>query len=274
MKKLQRLIIGLITGLILVGCSGKVVRTLAPDTVDEKRINLEASKSYQQVIAESKLSKDKRLVEMVKRVGMRIAKASGEPFDWEIELIESPELNAWCMPGGKMAVYTGILPVLKTEGALAAVIGHEVAHATRRHGMNGYAQAIENQLATAAVAGIAVLAAEFYCESQECKALATIGGAAGAMGLAFFERKFSRDDETDADRIGQIYMAKAGYDPAEAIEVWERMAQATGGDGGPEFMSTHPSNKNRKQRLSQWLSETKPLYEKAPQKYGIGETIF
>ena len=274
MKKLQRLIIGLMTGLMLIGCSGKVVRTLAPDTVDEKRINLEASRSYQQVIAESKLSKDKRLVEMVKRVGMRIAKASGEPFDWEIELIESPELNAWCMPGGKMAVYTGILPVLKTEGALAAVIGHEVAHATRRHGMNGYAQAIENQLATAAVAGIAVLAAEFYCESQECKALATIGGAAGAMGLAFFERKFSRDDETDADRIGQIYMAKAGYDPAEAIEVWERMAQATGGDGGPEFMSTHPSNENRKQRLSQWLPETKSLYKKASQQHGIGENIF
>jgi predicted Zn-dependent protease len=178
------------------------------------------------------------------------------------------------MPGGKMAVYTGILPVLKTEGALAAVIGHEVAHATRRHGMNGYAQAIENQLATAAVAGIAVLAAEFYCESQECKALATIGGATGAMGLAFFERKFSRDDETDADRIGQIYMAKAGYDPAEAIEVWERMAQATGGNGGPEFMSTHPSNENRKQRLSQWLSETKPHYEKASQQHGIGENIF
>ena len=114
MKKLQRLIIGLMTGLMLIGCSGKVVRTLAPDTVDEKRINLEASRSYQQVIAESKLSKDKRLVEMVKRVGMQIAKASGEPFDWEIELIESPELNAWCMPGGKMAVYTGILPVPKT----------------------------------------------------------------------------------------------------------------------------------------------------------------
>ena len=271
---LKRLVIGLITGLILVGCSGKVVRTLAPDTVDEKRINLEANKSYQQVIAGSELSKDNRLVEMVKRVGMRIAKASGEPFDWEIELIESPELNAWCMPGGKMAVYTGILPVLKTEGALAAVIGHEVAHATRRHGMNGYAQAIENQLATAAVAGIAVLAAEFYCESQECKALATVGGAAGAMGLAFFERKFSRDDETDADRVGQIYMAKAGYDPVAAIAVWERMAQATGGGDSPEFMSTHPSNKNRKQRLSQWLSETKSLYEKAPQKYGIGETIF
>jgi len=119
-----------------------------------------------------------------------------------------------------------------------------------------------------------VLAAEFYCESQECKALATIGGAAGAMGLAFFERKFSRDDETDADRIGQIYMAKAGYDPAEAIEVWERMAQATGGDGGPEFMSTHPSNENRKQRLSQWLPETKSLYEKASQQHGIGENIF
>jgi predicted Zn-dependent protease len=94
------------------------------------------------------------------------------------------------------------------------------------------------------------------------------------MGLAFFERKFSRDDETDADRIGQIYMAKAGYDPAEAIEVWERMAKATGGKGGPEFMSTHPSNENRKQQLSQWLSETKSLYEKAPQKHGIGETIF
>jgi predicted Zn-dependent protease len=271
---LQRLIIGLIASMMLVGCSGKVLRTLAPDTVDEVRINKEANKSYRQVVAESKLSQDQRLVEMVKRVGIRIAKASGEPFDWEIELIESPELNAWCMPGGKMAVYTGILPVLKTEGALAAVIGHEIAHATRRHGMKGYAQAIENQLATAAVAGIAVLAAEFYCESKECKTLATIGGAASAMGLAFFQRKFSRDDETDADRVGQVYMAKAGYDPAEAIEVWERMAQATGGGDGPEFMSTHPSNENRKQRLSKWLPETKTLYEKALHKHGIGENIF
>ncbi len=94
------------------------------------------------------------------------------------------------------------------------------------------------------------------------------------MGLAFFERKFSRDDETDADRIGQIYMAKAGYDPAEAIEVWERMARRQVAEVVQNLCLPTPSNENRKQRLSQWLSETKPLYEKAPQKYGIGETIF
>jgi predicted Zn-dependent protease len=273
-EMLHRVLLGLLASLLFVGCSGKVVKTLSPETVSESRINKEADKSYRQIVSESKLSRDKRLVEMVKRVGMRIAKASGEPFQWEIELIESPELNAWCMPGGKMAVYTGILPVLQTEGALAAVIGHEVAHATRRHGMNGYAKAIENQIATMAVVGVAAVASEFYCQTEQCKLLAKVGGAAGALGVAFFDRKFGRDDETDADRWGQIYMARAGYDPAEAIKVWERMAAATGGGGGPEFMSTHPSNENRRNRLSQWLPETRSIYEKAPKKYGVGEKLF
>ncbi len=258
---------------LVVGCSGSVVRTLAPEAVSETRINQESAKSYKQVIAESKLSTDQRRVALVKRVGQRIAKASGEPFDWEIELIESPELNAWCMPGGKIAVYTGILDVLETEAALAAVMGHEVAHATRRHGMKGYAKAIENQLATAAVVGVAVVAAEAYCQSEQCKTLAKVGGAAGALGLAFFQRKYSRDDETDADRYGQIYMARAGYDPAEASRVWDRMAKATGGGGGPEFMSTHPSHENRKKRLSEWLPETRALYQKAPKQYGLGEKL-
>src|SRR4029077_8636549 len=110
-------------------------------------INAESAKAYREVKAKSKISTHAEWNAMVQRVATRIAKASGENFQWEYVLLESPEVNAWCMPGGKIAVYTGIMPVLKTEGALAAVLGHEVAHATRRHGKQRYARAIrENAL--------------------------------------------------------------------------------------------------------------------------------
>jgi predicted Zn-dependent protease len=123
-------------------------------TPSEPEINAESAKAYAEVKAKSKISNRKDWNEMVQRVGRRIADASGENFEWEIILIDSNEPNAWCMPGGKMAVYTGIMPILKTEGALAAVMGHEVAHATRRHGQKAYARAIEEQQ-TGALIGVA-----------------------------------------------------------------------------------------------------------------------
>lgn len=236
-------------------------------------INAQAAKAYQEVKAKSKLSKNREWTEMVQRVADRIAKASGENFQWEYVLIDSPEVNAWCMPGGKIAVYTGIMPVLKTEGALAAVLGHEVAHATRRHGKQRYARAVRNSILGVVVGGAAAIGGQMLCKTDTCKKLAMAGGAAAGFAITFFDRKFSRGDETDADKFGQVYMARAGYDPSESIVLWQRMAAAHGGKSPPEFLSTHPSDQTRRSNLSNWLPQAQQYYAQAPVKYGIGESI-
>jgi len=239
----------------------------------EKQIDAESVKAYEDVKKKAKRSKDARLTAMVEKVSMRIAKASGYDFDWEVILIEENQPNAWCMPGGKMAVYTGILPILKTEGALAAVMGHEVAHATQKHGHQGYAKAISDQKKMLVLGILGIGASQFLCKTKTCKILAAGGIALAAFTAAFFSRKFSRGNETEADQVGQIYMAKAGYEPAESIKVWERMEAASGGKSPPEFMSTHPSNANRRAKLRSWLPEAKKEYSKADHHYGIGASI-
>jgi metalloendopeptidase OMA1, mitochondrial len=240
----------------------------------EKDINAESAKAYEEVKAKSKMSTNQDWKRMLDRVASRIADSSGEKtFKWEWVLIESPEVNAWCMPGGKMAVYTGIMPVLKNEAALAAVLGHEVAHATRRHGKQRYARAIKGNLAGMIIGGAAVVGGQLLCKTDTCKALTGLGGAAAGLAVAFFDRKYSRGDETEADKFGQEYMAEAGYDPAEAIKLWERMGAANGGKAPPEIMSTHPSDSTRRQNLSNWLPETRQLYSQAPHQYGLGEEI-
>jgi len=254
--------------LSLVGCSSMGVKEPS-----DAEINAEAAKAYQEVKSKSKLSTNKDWNDMVQRVASRIASASGEKFNWEYVVIESPEINAWCMPGGKIAVYTGIMPVLKTEAALAAVLGHEVAHATLRHGKQRYARAMKENI-IGLVAGVAVAAGgQFLCKTDTCKTLAQVGGVAAGFALTFFDRKFSRGDETSADKEGQIYMAKAGYDPAEAPRLWDRMATANGGKAPPEFMSTHPSDANRKANLNAWMADAERAYANAPKKYGLGEPI-
>ncbi len=241
--------------------------------ISEGEINAEATKAYAEIKAKSKISQNKEWTAMVQRVAQRIAKASGENFQWEYVLIDSPEVNAWCMPGGKIAVYTGIMPVLKTEGALAAVLGHEVAHATLRHGMMGYARAKQNNYWGLAIAGAAVLGGELVCKTDNCKKMAQLGGIAAGFAVTFIDRKFSRDDESSADKSGQIYMARAGYDPREAMNLWDRMKAANGGKSLPEFVSTHPSDDKRKAQLNAWLAAAEAEYQKAPQKFGVGEVI-
>lgn len=255
---------------ILIGLNFQSCSSLDPD---EKDIDAMALKSYEEVKTKSKVSTNAEWTAMVNRVASRIAKASGEDFKWEWMLIESPEVNAWCMPGGKMAVYTGIMPVLKTEGALAAVLGHEVAHATKRHGKKQYARAMKGNIAGLVVGTATAVGGQVFCKSQSCRMLTGLGGAAAGFAVAFFDRKFSRGDETQADKVGQNYMAKAGYDPAEAVKVWERMAEANKGQAPPEFMSTHPSDETRKKNLNQWLPEAEKIYSESSEKYGVGEPI-
>jgi predicted Zn-dependent protease len=244
----------------------------AKEPTDDE-INAESAKAYADVKAKSKMSTNKEWNDMVQRVVKRIAVASGENFQWEAVVIESPEVNAWCMPGGKIAVYTGIMPVLKTEAALAAVLGHEVAHATRRHGKKGYARAIKEQYAGLALGAGAIIAGQLLCKSSTCKTASLAGGAGAGLLITFLDRKFSRTDETEADQYGQMYMAKAGYDPAESIKLWERMGAAMAGKAPPEWMSTHPSDSTRRGNLKNWLPQAEVAYNQAPNHYGLGATV-
>lgn len=263
MKKLI-LIFSLLSLILFSSCS-----TLDPD---QKEINAMALQAYNEVKAKSKISNNAEWKAMVDRVAKRIAKESGHDFDWEWMLIESPEVNAWCMPGGKIAVYTGIMPVLENEAALAAVLGHEVAHATENHGKERYARAIRGNLAGLVIGGAAAVGGQLFCQSESCRLLTGLGGAAAGFAITFFDMKYSRSDEVEADKIGQKLMAKAGYKPEEAIKVWERMKKASGGEP-PEILSTHPSSERRMENLRDWLPESRELYQEASQKYGLGERI-
>lgn len=239
----------------------------------DAEINAQAAKAYAEVKAKSKMSQNQEWNAIVQRVAKRIEVASGEPFQWEAVLIESPEVNAWCMPGGKIAVYTGIMPVLKTEAALAAVMGHEVAHATMRHGKQRYARAIKQNMLGLGVGLATIVGGQLLCKDNTCKLLTALGGAAAGFAITFFDRKFSRGDESEADEVGQKYMAKAGYNPEEAIRLWERMGAANAGKAPPEWMSTHPSDTTRRASLREWLPKAQAEYAHAPQKYDLGEPI-
>jgi predicted Zn-dependent protease len=177
------------------------------------------------------------------------------------------------MPGGKIAVYTGIMPVAKNEAGLAAILGHEVAHVTLDHGKERYAQAVKGNIAGAVIGVATAVGGQALCKTQACKMLTGLGGAAAGFAITFFDRKFSREAETEADKTGLAYMAQAGYEPSEAVGVWERMHEATKGAQPPEFLSTHPAPTTRQENIKGWLPEVKEEYSKAEKKYGVGENI-
>lgn len=265
MKVFLSLILSLTMLSTFQGCS-----SLDPD---EKEINKMAADAYKEFKSQAKISKNKEWTDMVNRVAARVAKASGKNYDWEWILVENDEMNAWCMPGGKIAVYTGIMPVLKTEGALAAVLGHEVAHATENHGKERYARAAKGNIAGLVIGVATVAGGQLLCKSEACKNLTGLGGAAAGFAITFFDLKFSRKDELEADKVGQKYMAEAGYVPTESVKVWERMSASAKGPKPPEILSTHPSDENRKEKLKEYLPKTMETYNNQKQKYGVGETI-
>lgn len=221
---------------------------------------------YNQVIGESTLSRNKTQVDMINRVGTRISAAvekymrnNGmadqiEHYEWEFKLIESDELNAWCMPGGKVAFYTGILPVCQGETGIAVVMGHEIAHAVARHGNERMSQALTTQL------GGAALSVALQNEPESTQQLAMVAFGVGAQVGAILP--FSRLHESEADQMGLNFMAMAGYDPREAPKFWERMS-AQGGMAPPEFLSTHPSHETREANLQCWMPDAVKHYEAA-----------
>ncbi len=220
--------------------------------------------AYQQVLAKNQLSKRKDWNETLQRVGKRISQVANKPnFNWEFKLIESPEKNAFCLPGGKVAVYTGIMPILKNEAGMAAVLGHEVAHATLRHGGQRLTANLGTQLGVLVLGQI--LTGKDNSNRQLILAALGIGAQVGVI------LPFSRSNEEEADEIGLRYMARAGYDPHEAPLLWERFGASEKG-GPPAFLSTHPSSKSRQEDLEKQLSSVLPAYEKSP-RYGLGATL-
>lgn len=196
------------------------------------------------------------MAERVQRIGARIATISDKPdLEWEFIVIDEPVLNAWALPGGKVAVYRKMLDNLNDE-QLAAVLGHEVAHAVLRHGAEQMSRA---QAQNMAIVGLGVLVSS-QTEDQQTAQMAVGLGALAAQG--FVALPHSRKMELEADHIGTIYMAKAGYDPRSAVTLWQKMAQLKDGGGPPTFLSTHPSDDNRIARLNARMEEYLSYYRR------------
>ena len=227
---------------------------VAMSTREEALLGLQ---SYQQVLAQSDSIDAGPELETVKRVASRLATATskaGADFDWQVSLIRSPQVNAFCLPGGKIVVYTGILPVTQNEAALAAVLGHEMAHATSRHGSQ---RVLQQNLAQTALTGVAISLSDMDYDKQRA-----VMGALGVGTQFGVLMPFSRKHESEADEIGLLYMARAGYDPRESIRFWQRMENA-GGAQPPEFLSSHPSHGTRIQQLEAEMPKALEEYNKS-----------
>lgn len=235
--------------------------------VSETEVQNMAQSQYKQFLSENKVvsvsqSKD---AEMVRRVGSRIASAITSyyksqglaselaGYKWEYNLVSSPDVNAWCMPGGKIVVYTGLLPISQNEAALAVVMGHEVAHAIAKHGNERMSEGLIQQLGGAALS-IALANKPQQTQSLFMQAY----GIGSAIGVTL---PHSRNQEYEADKLGLIYAALAGYNPREAIPLWQRMQAASNGSKPPEFLSTHPAEGNRIERLQEQMPEALKYYK-------------
>ena len=203
--------------------------------------------AYQQIKQQEPVSHDSQLNQEVQEVGRRIAAVSGQPdWDWQFTLFQNDEPNAFALPGGKVGVYTGLFKVVQNRAQLAAVLGHEIGHAIAHHGAERMSQDMLAQLGAAAV-GIGTGSAEY----------AQLAAQAATLGITL---PYSRTQESEADHIGLILMAKAGYDPREAIDLWENF-QKLGGQRPPEWLSTHPSEGTRIDRLKELMPEAMQVYE-------------
>jgi len=215
--------------------------------------------AYQSTLADLKLLKKGEQVEQVTQVSRAITRVAGsDRYDWETAVIKEPDtINAWALPGGKIAVYTGILPVCRNEAGLAFILGHEVGHVVARHG----AERMSQQLAV--LGGLAGLYAwterrTELTDEQQAVLLAAVGLGA-EVGVVL---PFSRKHEREADVIGMMYMARAGYPPGESIKIWDRMEAAGAGSSLPAFLSTHPSDEQRQENLRDWLQQARRRYER------------
>jgi predicted Zn-dependent protease len=220
---------------------------------------------YDEFLQNHQLSQDQEKVQMVRRVGKRIQQSVESYFarenlsdelagyEWEFNLVQDDQINAFAMPGGKVVVYTGLLPVAQDETGLAVVMGHEVAHAVAKHGSERMSQVLVTQMA-----GMG-LAAALQSQPNTTRQLAM--AAFGASATVGFLLPYSRVQESEADRLGLIFMAMAGYDPREAVDFWKRMSAKKEGKAPPEFLSTHPTDQKRIQNIQELMPEAMQFYK-------------
>ena len=243
-----------------VPVTGRSQFNLVPDSV----MNSMSLQSYNDFLSQSKLSVDAGQTAMVQRVGGRIQKAVEkycdennlsdriEGYQWEFNLIEDKSINAWAMPGGKVVVYTGLLPIAKSEAGLAVVMGHEVAHVIAKHGSERMTQGLVVELGgfglSKAMTNYPVKTQNLFMRSY------SVGTQYGVL------LPYSRTHESEADHMGLIFMAMAGYDPHEAVSFWERMSAAKEGNAPPELLSTHPADATRIGKIKELMPEAMEYY--------------
>lgn len=263
MKKLFSLII---IATFLVNCStNRVTGRKQLSLVPESQLQMMAAQQYNSFLTENKVLSPSQSKEaaMVQRIGQNIASAITqyytnqgmgdllEGYKWEFNLVDSKDINAWAMPGGKVVVYTGILPITQTEDGLAVVMGHEIAHAIAQHGNERMSQGLIQQLG-----GVALQVAIANKPAEVQNIFMTSYGIGSTVGAIL---PFSRKEEIEADKFGLFFSAMAGYDPQAAIPFWERMSKA-GGAKPPEFLSTHPADDTRIKKLQAAMPEAMKFY--------------
>lgn len=264
--KNKSLYLTVLVSLVVVACSTNAITGRKQlSLVSDSEMQATAVTQYQSFLTSNKVvtSSQSKDADMVKRVGSRIAaavtnyyKKTGQAdlsdYQWEYNLVQSDDVNAWCMPGGKIVVYTGILPVAQNEAALAVVVGHEVAHAVLKHGAERMSEGLVQQLGGVA---LSVALSNKAAETQNLF-MQAYGMGSTVLGVL----PHSRNQELEADHYGLIYTALAGYNPREAVNLWQRMEQLSGGNKPPEFMSTHPSEQNRIAKLEELMPEALKYY--------------
>jgi predicted Zn-dependent protease len=249
--------------LLIIGCATSPLtgkRTMA--FISNSQLFPTAFAQYDEFLQENNVVTDTAEAAMVERVGEKLADAAQkwleseghahylDDYRWEYKLVQDDEINAWCLPGGKIVVYTGILPVTKTEEGLAVVLGHEISHALLNHGQQRMSASLLQQLGALGVS----LGAQMAGLSEEAQAALIIAYSLGSqLGGTL---PFSRSNESEADHYGLLLMAIAGYNPDEAVPFWQRMSALAGGST-PQFLSTHPSHATRIRQLAGWNSEAK-----------------
>ena len=261
MKNIQLAILFCVCSVLLSACStvpftGRS-RLLMTSEDEEASMGVQA---WHEVLKKEKLSHNRRYVSAVKRVGHNIAKVAGRPdFRWEFKTFDSKQANAFCLPGGKVAVYTGIFQYISNDAELATVMAHEIGHAIARHGGERVSQGIIQQVGAAAVAA---------ATKEKYRDIALIAYGVGTnLGVML---PYSRTHEYEADHIGIILMAKAGYDPRAAITFWSKFSKASDTNSFTEYFSTHPMGTHRIDRLKKELPEAMKYYDKARYKHGLG----
>ena len=252
------------------GCCGLVLNSCATAPITERRqlkiipeakLNAQAAQIYEKIKKQEKLSKDTKTLDLIKNIGKRMENSIGEYFyqskvddptkyfEWEYILIENKKVrNAWCMPGGKIAVYTGILDVTKNTNGLAAVMGHEIAHAVAKHSVE---RASRGALLNTGTQLLDIFTGGKLSQVNRATGMNTVG-LLSQLGIM---NPFNRKQESEADYLGMIFSSLSGYDIRETVKIWERMKEFNKGKTPPEFMSTHPSADNRIKKINEWTNK-------------------